>query len=108
MANNAPSGAQLSFAQFGREEPRQSGAIPKDPGAGGFYARYLASKLQGRSINIEPEQKSKEARAAPFASQCEIGMVKLLEGPWNQRFIDELCAFPNGAHDDQVDAATAA
>ena len=82
--------------------------IPKDPGAGGFYARYLASKLQGRSINIEPEQKSKEARAAPFASQCEIGMVKLLEGPWNQGFIDELCAFPNGAHDDQVDAATAA
>jgi predicted phage terminase large subunit-like protein len=35
-------------------------------------------------------------------------MVKLLEGPWNQGFIDELCAFPNGAHDDQVDAATAA
>ena len=35
-------------------------------------------------------------------------MVKL----WRRRgtgvFIDELCAFPNGAHDDQVDAASAA
>ena len=43
-----------------------------------FTLADLASKLQGRSINIEPEQKSKEARAAPFASQCENGMVKLL------------------------------
>jgi predicted phage terminase large subunit-like protein len=29
-------------------------------------------------------------------------------GWWNRAFIDELCAFPNGAHDDQVDAASAA
>ena len=58
--------------------------IPRDPGAGAFVARYLASKLQGRSVYTEPEQKSKEARAAPFAAQCEIGMVKLLEGQWNQ------------------------
>jgi predicted phage terminase large subunit-like protein len=35
-------------------------------------------------------------------------MVKLVEGPWNRAFIEELCAFPNAAHDDQVDAASAA
>jgi hypothetical protein len=35
-------------------------------------------------------------------------MVKLVEGQWNRALIDELCAFPNGAHDDQVDAASAA
>ena len=34
--------------------------------------------------------------------------VKLGEGAWNQFFIDELCALPNGAHDDPVDAASAA
>ena len=35
-------------------------------------------------------------------------MVKLVEASWNQPFIEELCAFPNGDHDDQVDAASAA
>jgi phage terminase large subunit-like protein len=30
--------------------------------------------------------------------------VKLLRGPWNEAFLDEVCAFPNGMFDDQVDA----
>ena len=68
----------------------------------------LAGLLQGYRVSIEPEQVSKEARADAFAAQCECGMVKLVEGAWNQAFIDELCAFPNGAHDDQVDAASVA
>ena len=59
-------------------------------------------------MSIEPEQGSKERSADPFASQCENGMVRLVEGQWNGAFIDELCAFPNAAHDDQVDAASAA
>ena len=83
--------------------------IPQDPGgAGKFEAHYFAGLLQGNRVSIEPEQVSKEARADAFAAQCEYGMVKLVEGAWNQLFIDELCAFPNGAHDDQVDAASAA
>jgi predicted phage terminase large subunit-like protein len=32
----------------------------------------------------------------------------MVEAPWNQAFVEELCAFPNGAHDDQVDAVSAA
>jgi predicted phage terminase large subunit-like protein len=83
--------------------------IPQDPGsAGKFEAHHFASMLQGYSISIEPEQGTKEGRADPFAAQCEHGLVKLVEGPWNKVFVEELCAFPNGAHDDQVDAAAAA
>ena len=83
--------------------------IPQDPGgAGKFEAHHFASLLQGYSVSIEPEQGSKERRADPFAAQCEHGFVKLVEGAWNKAFIEELCAFPNGAHDDQVDAASAA
>jgi predicted phage terminase large subunit-like protein len=83
--------------------------IPQDPGgAGKFQAAYLVSKLQGYSVAAEREERSKEFRANPFAAQCENFFVKLVEGPWNQSFVDELCAFPNGAHDDQVDAAAAA
>jgi predicted phage terminase large subunit-like protein len=83
--------------------------IPQDPGgAGKFEAHHFASILQGYSVSIEPEQGTKERRADPFAAQCEHGLVKLVEGAWNRAFIDELCAFPNAAHDDQVDAASAA
>ena len=83
--------------------------IPQDPGgAGKFQARYLAGKLQGYTVRTEAKTGDKEHRANPFAAQCEHGFVKLVEGAWNQAFIDELCAFPNAAHDDQVDAASAA
>lgn len=49
---------------------------------------------------------SKEVRAMPFAAACEAGLVDIERGPWNRDFIDELCAFPTGHHDDQVDAAS--
>jgi predicted phage terminase large subunit-like protein len=83
--------------------------IPQDPGgAGKFEAYHLVGLLQGYMVSVEREEDSKEYRANSFAAQCEHGFVKLLEGPWNQAFVEELCAFPAGAHDDQVDAATAA
>ncbi len=83
--------------------------IPQDPGsAGKFEAHHFVGLLQGYSVSTEPEQGSKETRADSFAAQCEHGFVKLLEGAWNKAFIEELCAFPNGDHDDQVDAASAA
>jgi predicted phage terminase large subunit-like protein len=83
--------------------------LPKDPGsAGKFEAHQLSGLLQGYPVSTEREEGSKENRADPFASQCEQGYVKLVEGVWNRAFVEELCAFPNGAHDDQVDAASAA
>ena len=83
--------------------------IPQDPGgAGKFEAYHLASLLQGYRMSSEREEGTKENRADPFAAQCEHGLVKLVEGPWNSAFVEELCAFPHGAHDDQVDAAAAA
>lgn len=83
--------------------------IPQDPGgAGRFEAHQLAGLLQGFKVATEREEGSKENRADPFAAQCENSYVKMLEAPWNHAFVEELCAFPNGAHDDQVDAASAA
>jgi predicted phage terminase large subunit-like protein len=83
--------------------------IPQDPGgAGKFEAHHLAGLLQGYKVTTEREEGSKENRADPLVAQCEQGYVKLVEGAWNRAFVEELCAFPNGAHDDQVDAASAA
>jgi hypothetical protein len=39
---------------------------------------------------------------------AEAGNVALVPGPWNGAFLDELSTFPQGAHDDQVDAASLA
>lgn len=51
---------------------------------------------------------SKSKRAAPFASQAEAGNVVLVAGEWNEEFLDEVEMFPDGNHDDQVDAASGA
>jgi phage terminase large subunit-like protein len=55
-----------------------------------------------------PRQSNKEARATPFASQCQAGNVKLVAGRWIEEYLDELMGFPNGKHDDQVDASSLA
>ncbi len=34
--------------------------------------------------------------------------MKLVRGPWINDFLDEAEIFPNGAHDDQVDAVSGA
>ena len=46
----------------------------------------------------------KSVRAKPASAQAEAGNVKLVRGPWNDTFLDEVCSFPNAQHDDQVDA----
>ena len=34
--------------------------------------------------------------------------MKLVRGRWNSAYLDELCTFPAGAHDDMVDASSGA
>lgn len=83
--------------------------MEQEPGSAGkaVIADY-ARLLDGYSFHGEPSTGSKELRAEPFAAQCEAGNVKLVEGRWNKTFLDELEIFPNGSHDDQVDAASGA
>jgi hypothetical protein len=50
----------------------------------------------------------KVARAGPFSAAAERGHVYVVEARWNQPFFDELEAFPEGDHDDQVDAVSGA
>ncbi len=51
---------------------------------------------------------SKQIRDSPLSSCAEHGNVMLLRAPWNGVFLDELEIFPDGAHDDIVDAAAGA
>lgn len=51
---------------------------------------------------------SKSTRVKPFRAQCEAGNVYLLLGSWNEEYLRELCNFPTGKHDDQVDGSSTA
>jgi predicted phage terminase large subunit-like protein len=61
-----------------------------------------------RPILSQP-QYSKEARLLAQAPKFEAGQVLLpREAPWLAEYVAELLAFPNGAHDDQVDSTSQA
>lgn len=84
-------------------------SLPQDPGqAGKQQASYYIGKLAGYTAHATTESGDKETRANPLSAQAEAGNVDILEGDWNDTFLDELCVFPNGEHDDQVDGASRA
>lgn len=84
-------------------------SIAQDPGQSGkAQAQYLVRKLHGYTVHTSPESGNKATRAGPLSSQCNVGNLVLVAGPWNQAFLNELRSF-NGEgkqHDDQVDAAS--
>jgi predicted phage terminase large subunit-like protein len=84
--------------------------LPQDPGqAGKVQARDYVAYLAGFVVRTSPETGDKATRAEPFSVQCEAGNVYIVEGSWNEPYLDELCAFPGGSeHDDQVDATSRA
>lgn len=81
--------------------------IPQDPGqAGKEQAQSYIRNLAGFNVRSKPVSGSKVMRAEPFAAQWQQGNVLLLEGSWNETFLNELEGFPDALHDDQVDAAS--
>lgn len=83
--------------------------IEQEPGAGGKQlVDYYVRQLKGYSVSADRPSADKLVRAAPVSSQAEAGNVKLVKGAWIGPFLDELEAFPDGSHDDQVDAMSGA
>ncbi len=84
-------------------------SLPQDPGqAGKVQVKDFVSLLAGWVVKADPETGDKITRAEPFSSQCEAGNVFLVQGEWNDAYLDELCLFPGGAFKDQVDATSGA
>lgn len=81
---------------------------------GAFYHVRAVTKLLRRpelhnyTIRAITPDKDKYTRALPFAARVGAGLVDVLRRGWTDTFIEELCAFPNGAHDDQTDGASGA
>ena len=77
---------------------------------------YVEPKASGKSIvqmlkrstglNViedKPPSQDKVSRASSISAFVESGRVNLLDGRYIDSFLNELKAFPNGSHDDQVD-----
>ena len=77
---------------------------------------YVEPKASGKSIvqtlvretglNVKedkPPTKDKVARVSDVSASLESGRVSLLNGDWNDEFLDQLVKFPAAKHDDMVD-----
>ena len=84
-------------------------ALEQEPGSSGkLFTASLVTALAGWSITATPASGDKVTRAMPWLAQAQAGNVRLRRALWNADFLDEVAAFPIGAHDDQVDAMSGA
>lgn len=82
--------------------------IEQAPGLSKEPTEDLVRQLAGFPVYADKVSKDKESRAEPFQAQAQAGNVRLIDAPWNGEYLDELCAFPTGAHDDDVDGTSGA
>jgi predicted phage terminase large subunit-like protein len=68
-------------------------------------AQSLLGELRVEERNPKTD---KLLRAQPWLNKIEAGKVSMVVGEWNRRFLRELAVFPDGDHDDQVDAVSVA
>lgn len=96
-----------ALAEMRAEEPHATETLVEDKANGPAILNALGSRISGL-VAVEP-MGSKEARAASVEPQVEAGNVYLPDGAeWVIEFVEEVCAFPNAAHDDFVDALSQA
>ena len=65
-------------------------------------------RLVSRAFRAVKVSADKFTRALSWANRAEEGKVVLVRGSWIEEFLEEVTSFPNGAHDDQVDAVSIA
>lgn len=95
--------------QLSAKWPMCIAKLIEDKANGSAVIQMLGSRIPG-ILPVTPEG-GKIARAAAVSPLIEAGNVYLPHpqyAPWVDDFIEECAAFPNGAHDDQVDAMTQA
>ena len=76
-------------------------------GFGAYKDAYATLKktLSGRRVvRKSTPPGDKEVKAAPLEAVFEAGNIHLMRGRFNQQFKDQFAEFPDGNHDDMVDA----
>jgi len=97
----SPDQVKLFWNQYMKWKPRVQWL--ETVGAGKVLYQFLLK--EGLPIKeLSPGTQDKVTRAIPAAARMEAGKIYFLAGAsWLPDLEDELIAFPNGVHDDQVD-----
>jgi predicted phage terminase large subunit-like protein len=98
-----------AIRELSQRFPGTLAKLIEDKANGSAVIQMLFREIPG-ILPVNPEG-GKIARAAAVSPLIEAGNVYVphpLYAPWVDDFIEECAAFPNGAHDDQVDAMTQA
>lgn len=75
-----------------------------EPKANGMSVIQQLKTLSKLNVtHTETPRDSKEARMKANSPVVECGRVFLVNGSWNEDFIDEVCGFPAKTHDEYVD-----
>jgi len=84
--------------------------MEQEPGSSGkkVINDFARRVLIGYRFRGERPTGSKLERARPLSAAAEHGNLKIVRASWNRALIDEMVAFPQGAHDDQIDAISGA
>lgn len=100
-----PDQPPLFRAGFDRWRPVAQGVEIK---AIGLYLFQVIQRLGLPVVDLDPGTADKSLRALPMANRYQTGMVyhPLHAGEWVGVYEEELVAFPNAPHDDQVDNAS--
>lgn len=104
---------QKLIDQAAQDRPGTMIELPQDPGqAGKAQAAQLIASLSGHLAEARPQSGDKVTRAGGLGAQVQAGNVDVVrdsdERRWNRLMVEEMDTFPNGLHDDQVDALAVA
>jgi predicted phage terminase large subunit-like protein len=97
--------APAIMAQADKDGPQCTVAIEAN-GTQLGYAQEMKERLPQRIVMEDKPEGNKEMRASIWGSRLEDGIIFCVRGEWNQEFFDEMDYFPNGEHDDMVDAVS--
>lgn len=88
--------------------------VEQEPASGGInqvaeLAKLLKKELPGwpTLLGWRPEG-DKVIRANPWYAEARNGLVWLLEGKWNDGFLDQFASFPIAPKDDKIDSVSGA
>ena len=105
-----PAGVERLVKSIAARDGRTGTAtyMEQEPGSSGAATIFTYRKLLlGYNFRGDKPTGNKIERARTASAACENGLVYIVKGAKTKEFLNELVAFPMGAHDDMVDSFAA-
>lgn len=85
-------------------EGNEESKLNIEPKANGLSVVQMLREISTLNVKETPTPTDdKECRLRVVSPRVECGRVFLVEGAWNEEFLNEVCGFPSMPHDEMVD-----